>query len=118
MNWSVEVYEEAGPAGTDRVVESEALRLRENPDVKLDIARLLSWLAEVQHGNGDPRREPDAPAVDGYTLKYRCVGNAVMIFALVSLPPRVIVLRFGRSASAFPTVVDCTQAVRRWQRWR
>jgi hypothetical protein len=112
--WNVEAYDEDPPS---RLVETEFLTLSGDPQVGIDASRLMGWLKAVRNGNGSPEHEPDAPPTGGYTLKYRCVGSAVVIFS-IDQPPRLVVLRFARSASAYPTTADCSVAANRWKAWR
>ena len=75
------------------------------------------WLKAVRKGRAAPEAEPDAPRVDGLGLKYRCVGTAVVIFAVVRNQTVLLVLLFGRAASGFPRGDDLIQAGDRMKRW-
>lgn len=114
MPWSVEAYDEQPPL---RLVETEFLALAGIPQVGIDAARLMGWLKAVHNGNGSPEHEPDTPRTDGHIFKYRCDGNALVIFS-IDQPPRLVVLRFARSASAYPTTADCLVAANRWKAWK
>lgn len=116
MAWNVEAYDEDPPSG---LVENEILTfINHDPDpqVRLDAARVMGWLKAVNNGNGAPEHEPDTPSSAGLTFKYRCVGGVVVIFS-VAHPPRLVVLRFARSASALPANADCALAATRWNAW-
>lgn len=117
MSWSVEAYDEDPPSG---VVTNELLTfINRDPDpqVRLDAARLTGWLKAVHNGNGAPDHEPDAPPSAGLVLKYRCEGTVIVIFSIAH-PPRMVVLRFARSANAFPRNADGALAATRWAAWR
>ena len=117
MLWRVEAYEHPALQGAVDV-QAELLRLENDadPNVAVGAARLMGWLRAVHNGNGTPECEPDTPRVEGCTLKYRCNKGALVIFS-IHHPPRLVVLKFSRAASSYPTVADCSDAVARWKTW-
>lgn len=114
MAWAVEVYREEVDGQWSQTVEDEALALITDPSVKVDAARLVGWLKAVASGKVSPEHEADIIS-NGCALKYRCDGSAVIIFTLFS--QRLVVLRFGRSASAYPMTADLSLAAQRLRLW-
>lgn len=115
MTWRVEMYTETVDGEQRRVVEDEALKWLKDGKTALGVAELIGWLQSVNAGDAVPVDEPSAPEVGGHALRYRCSRRAIVIFALP--PGRVLVLRFGLSASALPRVTDLAAATRRLARW-
>ena len=116
MTWLVEAYCEEIDRTWVPVVEEEALSLIKNPETSVDAAKLVGWLQAVASGNASPAHEPSS-TVGGWVCKYRCGGEAVIIFELVE-PTKLLLLRFGRAASTYPVAADLALAVRRTLLWR
>jgi hypothetical protein len=115
MAWDVEAYCEEEAGQRVRVVEDEALALLDDPRVRFDAAKVVGWLHAVAKGTALPTREPES-SFDGWTCRYRTDGEVVVIFAQVG-PDRLLILRFGQAASAFPVVGDLRLAAQRMQAW-
>jgi len=113
--WVVEIYGEEVEGRWAGVFEDEVLQLLKT-EAALDVGQLVEWVSGLSEGRGDPDLEPDMEQ-GGYTLKYRPVGDAVLIFCLVD-GSTVLILRMGRSASALPTVSDLIKAAERRAKWR
>ena len=113
----VEIYQEEADGHVQSVVQDEASALLGDSTTQIAVAELLGWLRSVRNGKALPYAEPDAPKSNGLNLKYRCVGPAIVIFAILGSPATVLVLLFGQAASTYPRTADLTIASERLQRW-
>jgi hypothetical protein len=116
MRWTVEAYREEVDGGWDDIVAQEGKHLAEDDRTASGIGELIGWLKAVAAGQATPRHEPEIEQ-DRQRLRYRAVGGAVMIFVLKT-PDTLLVLLFGKSASAHPTVAALKTAARRLHQWR
>jgi len=97
--------------------EAEVTALLDDESSKLGAAWLIGWLKAVAAGNGDPQAEPSMEA-GGETLGYRVDGEAIVIFFLLAEAQTLLVLFFGKPASALPRQADLAVAAERLQQWR
>jgi len=115
MAWTVETYCEETDDQPVPVVENEALAFLDDAETRFDAAKLVGWLHAVAKGMVPPQREPES-GIGGWTCRYRTDGQIVVIFCEVG-PARLLVVRFARAASTFPTTGDLNLAARRMRLW-
>jgi len=94
------------------VVEDEAMHLLSDPNLADGAKCLIGWMMAVNTGKATPLREPTIDH-EGHTLRYRCEDQVALIFSISESLRLVRVLRFGKTASGYPSTADLSIAVRR-----
>jgi hypothetical protein len=116
MAWTIHAYGEAVDEIWDDIVNREALELLDLAGTSIGCANLIGWLKAVGAGSASPLFEPHTH-VDKDKLHYRADDGAIVIFSLFD-KRLLLVLLFGRSASAHAKVADLNMAARRLNKWR
>jgi hypothetical protein len=114
--WDVWGYaRQSDGRGTSEIAWSELTEFFGGPSEE-DATALMGWMMALQNGRADPVADA-ALSAPFSRLRYRCMGNVVMIFAVAEEAHEIHVLRFCIGSLGHPIHADLVCALQRLQEW-